>query len=74
MSLDSQIANRRIKRIGPLSKIFGLMTACLVSIIGMSTGLAPEIILWRAFVSACLSGAIVAFGISVIQVANDKRL
>jgi hypothetical protein len=73
LSIDSQIANRRIKRIGPLSKIFGLMTACLVSIIGMSIGLEPEVILWRAFVAACVSGALVAFGVSVIQVANDKR-
>lgn len=73
MSFDSQIANRRINRIGPLGRLVGLLTACLVAVIGLAAGLEPEIILWRAFVSACLSGAVVAFGISAIQAANYRR-
>ena len=73
MSLNQQIANRRIKRIGPVGRIVGLLTACMVAIIGLVMGLEPEIILWRAFAAACLSGTVVAFGVSVIQAANDQR-
>ena len=73
MSADRKIANRRIKRIGPVGRIAGLLTACMVAIIGLTIGLEPQIILWRAFVAACLSGAVVAFGVSVIQAANDQR-
>ena len=73
MSLNSQIANRRINRIGPLGKIVGLLTASLVSMIGLAMGLEPEVILWRAAIAACLIGVLVAFGVSVVQAANDRR-
>ena len=73
MSFDRQIANRRINRIGPIGRIVGLLTACMVAVIGLLIGLEPEIILWRAFAAACVSGTVVAFGVSVIQAANDQR-
>ena len=73
MSFDRQIANRRINRIGPIGRIVGLLTACMVAVIGLLIGLEPEIILWRAFAAACVSGTVVVFGVSVIQAANDQR-
>ncbi len=73
MSLNSQIANRRIKRLGPLGKIASLLTAGLVSVIGLAIGLEPDVILWRAIIASCLVGCFVAFGVSVVQVANDSR-
>lgn len=73
MSLNSQIANRRIKRLGPLGKIASLLTASLVSLIGLTAGLEPEVILWRAAIAALLVGCFVAFGVSVVQAANDRR-
>jgi hypothetical protein len=73
MSLESQIVNRRIKRIGPLGKVAGLLTASLVVLIGLVNGLTPEVILLRALVASLLVGTLVAFGISVVQVANQRR-
>ena len=73
MSLESQIINRRIKRIGPLGKVAGLLTASLVVLIGLINGVEPQVILVRALIASCLIGITVAFGMSVIQVANMKR-
>ncbi len=73
MSLESQIVNRRIKRIGPLGRVAGLLTASLVVLIGLVNGLAPEVILLRASIASMLVGTLVAFGISVVQVANQRR-
>ena len=73
MSIENQITNRRIKRIGPIGKILGLLTASLVALTGLVMGLEPQIILWRAVFASFLIGSIVAFGVSVIQVANNKR-
>ena len=73
MSLESQIVNRRIKRIGPLGRVAGLLTASLVVLIGLVNGLTPEVILLRALIASMLVGTLVAFGISVVQVANQRR-
>lgn len=73
MSLQNQVVRRRIKRLGPVGKIVGLLTAGLVSLIGAIAGLEPEIILMRALIAAFTIGTVVAFGVSVIHVANSKR-
>lgn len=73
MSLHHQIARRRLKRIGPLGRVMGLLTASLVSLIGLAMGLEPQVILWRAMIASVLIGSLVAFGMSVIHVANAKR-
>ena len=73
MSLDGQIANRRIKRLGPLGKIASLLTAGLVSLIGLAMGIEPDVILWRAVIASVSVGCFVAFGVSVVQAANDSR-
>jgi Na+/proline symporter len=73
LSIKNQITNRRIKRIGPIGKIIGLLTASFVALIGLAMGLEPQIILWRAVIASFLIGSVVAFGVSVIQVANHKR-
>ena len=73
MTLQNQVARRRMKRRGPLGRVCGLLTASAVTLIGLAVGLEPHVILWRAFVSAVLIGSLVAFGMSVIYVANTSR-
>ncbi len=73
MSLQNQIVKRRIKRLGPVGKIVGLLTAGLVSLIGLAAGLEPEVILLRALIASFAIGSLVGFGVSVIHVANTKR-
>lgn len=73
MSLNHQIARRRLRRKGPLAQVCALLTACCVWMIGASMGLDPHIVLWRSIVSALLIGVIVSFGLSVIYVANTTR-
>ncbi len=73
MSLRNQMARRRLMRRGPIGKVSGLLTASAVTLIGLMVGLEPNIILWRAFVSGVLIGSLVAFGVSVIHVANVSR-
>jgi hypothetical protein len=36
----------------------GLLLACLVVLIGFVRGIAPDVILWRAFVAAVLLGVL----------------
>lgn len=73
MSLETQIARRRLKRKGPLARVSALLTASGVSLIGLTVGLEPHVILWRSFVSALIIGTVVSFGLSVIYVANTTR-
>ncbi len=73
MSLENQIARRRLKRKGPLGKVSALMTASVVSLIGLAIGLEPHVILWRSLVSAVFIGTVVSFGLSVIYVANTTK-
>jgi uncharacterized membrane protein YccC len=62
-----------MKRRGSFGMASGLLTACIVTLIGLAVGLEPYVILWRAAVSAFLIGAIVSFGMSVIYVANTGK-
>ena len=73
MSLKTQTVTRRLKRIGPIGKVTGLLTASAVALIGLATGLEPHIIFLRALVASVLMGSLVAFGLSVIHMANAKR-
>ena len=73
MSLETQIINRRIKRVGPVGKITGLLAASLVATIGLFFGVDPQVILFRAIVASLVIGCVVSFGVSVIQVANTRR-
>ena len=73
MKLKNQIARRRLRRKGPLGKAAALLTASLVALIGLSAGLEPHVILWRAFLAAVLIGVLVSFGLSVICAANNAR-
>ena len=73
MSLQNQIARRRLKRKGPLAKVSALLTASAVSLVGLAIGLEPHVILWRALIAAILIGCIVSFGLSVIDMANVTR-
>lgn len=73
MSLQNQIVRRRLKRKGPLARIAALLTASLVSLVGLGIGLEPHIILWRAVIASIVIGSIVSFGLSVVDVANITR-
>ena len=73
MSLKHERMRRRLKRRGALAQVFGLLTACGVTLIGLAVGLEPHVILWRALVSAVLMGSLVSFGMSVIVIANVTR-
>lgn len=73
MTLQNQIARRRLRRKGPLGRISALMTASICVPIGMLSGLDPDVILFRCFVGAVVVGMLVAFGVSVIDVANRPR-
>ncbi len=73
MSLEHNLATRRLRRKGPLGKVSALLTASIVSLIGLSIGLEPHIILWRACVSSVLMGVLVSFGLGVIYMANNPR-
>jgi hypothetical protein len=56
-----------------LAKVGALLTASGVSLIGLTVGLEPHIILWRALVAAIVIGLIISFGLSVIHLANTSR-
>ncbi len=73
MKLEHNLATRRLRRKGPLGTVSALLTASVVSLIGLAIGLEPHIILWRALVSAVLIGSIVSFGLGVIYMANNTR-
>jgi hypothetical protein len=73
VSLESQIARRRLKRKGPLAKVSALLTASAVSMVGLTVGLEPHIILWRALIAAIVIGSLVSFGLSVVDLANVTR-
>lgn len=77
MSVDSRVqsrvANRRLRRIGPIGRMCALLTASGVWVIGAVNGLEPHVILWRSLLAAMLIGGIVSFGMSVILMANTKR-
>lgn len=47
-----------------------MCTASAVTLVGVLLGLEPHVILLRAAVSAVLMGSVLAFGLSVIQLAN----
>ena len=71
MKLEHNLATRRLRRKGPLGTVSALLTASVVSLIGLAIGLEPHIILWRALVSAVLIGSIVSFGLGVV--IHEKR-
>ena len=73
MKLEHNLATRRLRRKGPLGTVSALLTASVVSLIGLAIGLEPHIILWRALVSVVLIGSIVSFGLGVIYMANNTR-
>lgn len=73
MRLENQLARRRLKRKGPLATVAALLTASAVSLIGLSIGLEPHVILWRALVASMFVGLLVSFGLSVIYLANSTR-
>ena len=73
MKLEHNLATRRLRRKGPLGTVSALLTASVVSLIGLAIGLEPHIILWRALVSSVLIGSIVSFGLGVIYMANNTR-
>jgi hypothetical protein len=73
VSLQNQIARRRLKRKGPLAKIAALLTASAVSLAGLGIGLEPHIILWRSLLAAIFIGTLVSFGLSVVDLANVTR-
>ena len=45
----------------PWGPLLGLMTGCIVAVVGIVRGLDPEIILWRAAGTALACGLVVAF-------------
>ena len=47
-----------------------MITASLVTMVGIACGLEPQVILLRAGVSAVVMGGTLAFGLGVIQLAN----
>ena len=73
MRLEHQLARRRLKRKGPLAKVAALLTASAVSLIGLTIGLEPHIILWRALIASLFVGVLVSFGLSVVYIANSTR-
>ena len=70
MSLQNQLARRRLKRRGPIATVLAILTASGVTLAGLSIGLEPFTILCRASVSAMILGSLVSFGLSVIDIAN----
>ena len=73
MSLENQIARRRLRRKGPLAKVGALLTASGVALIGLSVGLEPHVILWRAVVAAIVIGMVISFGLRVVHLANTTK-
>ncbi len=62
---------RQRKRSQSWATACGLLTGCAVTLIGLTVGLEPHVILWRAVLSGLLIGSIVAFGMSVVYLANS---
>jgi len=56
----------------PWGRIVGLLTACLVTLIGVLCGLEPDVILQRALISSMLVGFGAAFVVLLLEVASRK--
>ncbi|HUS39665.1 MAG TPA: hypothetical protein VMX74_09455 [Pirellulales bacterium] len=56
----------------PWGRIVGLLTACLVTLIGVLSGLAPDLILQRALISSVIAGFGAAFVALLLEVAAKK--
>ena len=73
MSLRNDLVRRRLKRKGPISTVVSILTACGVTVVGLTVGLEPYTIFYRALVSAAILGCLVSFGLSVIDIANVTK-
>ncbi|HMP78761.1 MAG TPA: hypothetical protein PKD54_04875 [Pirellulaceae bacterium] len=72
MRIESTIGVRRRRRQRGKAAACGLLTGCVVTLIGMTVGLEPHVILWRALLSGALMGVLVSFGMGVVQMANSN--
>ena len=70
MSKKPVMTSRRSRKLGPIGTVGAMITASLVTMVGIACGLEPQVILLRAGVSAVVMGGTLAFGLGVIQLAN----
>jgi hypothetical protein len=56
----------------PWGSVAALLTACFATIAGLIRGLDPEVILWRAVVSATLVGSLTAVVCGVTQWVRNQ--
>ena len=65
--------HRREQQRLPFGFISAVLTACVVTLIGVFSGVEPFVVLVRAFVSATLLCALVSMGVGIIRTANVKN-
>ena len=75
--MNQQIEERRERQRQSVAQrprgiMAAMLTASLVTLIGVFSGVEPFDLLVRAMVSAILMGAIVSLGLGVIRVANVR--
>ena len=56
------MARRRRTERKPWGAVSGLLTACAVTLIGVVSGLEPDVILFRAAVAGCVLGLMATLG------------
>ena len=64
--------HRQNQRQLPFGLLTAMLTACLVTLIGVFKGVEPFSVLLRASASAVLLGTLVSFGVGIIRTANTK--
>jgi len=61
------------KEIRPWGRAAGLVTGCVVTLIGVGTGLSPHVITLRAVCSAVFIGILTAIAVRLMQKTGEGR-
>jgi hypothetical protein len=70
--IDRRNRQRRKQKQRPVGLLTAMLTACVVTLIGVFSDVEPLAVLLRAGLSAVLMGVLVSLGLGVIRTANSK--
>jgi hypothetical protein len=70
---DRRTRRRRDQERIPFGSLAALFTGCIVTLIGVFSGIEPFDVLVRSVVSAVAMGLLVSIGVAIIRVADLKR-
>lgn len=71
--MSTQSTSRKRNTTRPWGRAFGLLTACVVTLIGVSRNLSPDVIAIRAICSGLLIGGLAAVGMAFLQTTGKEK-